>query len=48
VETLTLLAEELVSEVTVDAGIKARCETLSTELFSPKIAVNQIIRALLK
>ena len=45
-ETLTCLAEEMVSEITVDGGIKTRCETLSTEMFSPKIAVNQIIRSL--
>jgi len=44
--TLTVLAEELISEITVDVEIKTRCKTLSTELFSPKIAVNQIKLAL--
>ena len=48
VATLTLLAEELASEITVDLEIKARCQTLSIELFSPKIAVNQIMLALTK
>ena len=48
VETLTHLAEELVCEIAVDFEIKARCETLSTNMFSPKIAVNQIIHALSK
>ena len=48
VATLKLLAEELASEITVGVEIKARCQTLSTELFSPKIAVNQIMLALTK
>ena len=48
VATLTLLAEELVREINLDVEIKARCQTLSTELFSPKIAVNQIMLALTK
>ena len=46
VETLTNLAEELVCEINVDVEIKARCEALSTNMFSPKIAVDKIIRAL--
>ena len=45
---LKILAEELVSEITVDKEIKARCKALSSELFSTKIAVNQIIKALTK
>ena len=48
VATLTLLAEELVREITLDVEIKARCQALSTELFSPRIAVNQIMHALTK
>ena len=48
VATLKLLAEELASEITVGVEIKARCQTLSTELFSPKIAVNQIMLGLTK
>ena len=48
VKELTLLAEELVREIAADGEIQARCQALSSELFSPKIAVNQIINALRK
>jgi glycosyltransferase involved in cell wall biosynthesis len=48
VETLTYLAEELLNEITSDDEIKTRCKSLSADLFSPKIAVNQIICALSK
>ncbi|MDC0188383.1 glycosyltransferase family 4 protein [bacterium] len=45
-ETLLRLAEELLRDIAVDVKIKARCQMLSTNMFSPKTAVNQIIHAL--
>ena len=45
-ETLLRLAEELIRDIEVDVEIKVRCQMLSTNMFSPKTAVNQIIHAL--
>ncbi|TLU82014.1 MAG: glycosyltransferase family 4 protein [Chlorobium sp.] len=45
-ETLLQQAEELLNTITVDSEISSRCKSLSARLFSPKVAVNQIISAL--
>ena len=39
-------AEELIDAITVDPEISFRCKSLSARLFSPEVAVNQIIFAL--
>jgi len=46
VQTLMHLAEQLVNALTTDIGMSARCKVLSSRLFSPEVAVRQIIAAL--
>lgn len=46
VETLERLANSLLAEIASDVGMAPRCRALSTRIFSPKIAVNQIAAAL--
>ncbi len=46
VDTLQRQAEELINAIAVDPEISSRCKSLSARLFSPEIAVNQIISAL--
>ena len=46
VVTLQLQAEELIDALAVDPEISSRCKSLSARLFSPEVAVNQIISAL--
>jgi len=46
VVTLQRQAEELIDALAVDPEISSRCKSLSARLFSPEVAVNQIISAL--
>ncbi|MBK5206267.1 MAG: hypothetical protein JJD98_12930 [Polaromonas sp.] len=46
VDTLRVLAEQLVDEMKTDVEIQARCKSLSARLFSPEAAVKQIVQAL--
>lgn len=46
VETLSVLAESLVAELNDVESIGERCKKLAKELFSPEIAVKQIVAAL--
>ena len=46
VDTLKCLAEDLLKDLSVDVGMRSRCLELSKKMFSPRIAVNQIVRAL--
>jgi len=48
VESLQRLAEALVNELKLDHAYPARCQTLSSRLFSAPIAAAQIHRALLR
>ncbi len=44
--TLAELAQALVAEIAGDADIGARCKALSKRVFSPEVAVKQIVAAL--
>jgi glycosyltransferase involved in cell wall biosynthesis len=46
VDTLQRLAEELLVEISSNSNISIRCRALSDKLFSPEVAVKQIIEAL--
>ena len=46
VKKLKCLAEDLLKDISVDLGMRSRCLALSKKMFSPDIAVNQIVRAL--
>lgn len=46
VDTLRVLAEQLVDEMKTDVEIQARCKSLSARLFSPEAAVKQVVQAL--
>ncbi len=46
VDTLLHLAKDMVNAVSTDYGMKFRCKALAYRLFSPEIAVKQIISAL--
>jgi glycosyltransferase involved in cell wall biosynthesis len=46
VDTLRVLAEQLVDEMKTDVEIQARCKALSARLFSPEAAVKQVVQAL--
>jgi glycosyltransferase involved in cell wall biosynthesis len=46
IDTLQRMAEKLVDEVITEKGMSARCCALSAKLFSPEVAVKQIITAL--
>ncbi len=45
-QTLKLLAEDLIDNIGRDADLPARCKALSARLFSPQTAVRQIVAAL--
>jgi hypothetical protein len=44
--TLAELAQALVAEIAGDADIGARCKALAKRVFSPEVAVKQIVAAL--
>jgi len=44
--SLMQLAEALVDEIALNAEIKGRCKALAAKLFSPEMAVKQIVQAL--
>ncbi len=46
VDELARLAIDLIDSLAADEGIKIRCRTLYSELFSPETAVTQIVAAL--
>lgn len=46
VETLEVLAKELLQDLATDPGMAARCKALSARLFSPEAVVKQITAAL--
>ena len=46
VESLRSMAQDLVTDITQDEDFKNRCKTLAARLFSPEVAVKQIVEAL--
>lgn len=44
--SLAILAQDLVDEISMDTEIGARCRNLAEKLFSPQMAVRQIVRAI--
>ncbi len=46
VESLGSMAQAMVVDITRDAGFKNRCKALAARLFSPEVAVRQIVEAL--
>ncbi|HBP88411.1 MAG TPA: glycosyltransferase family 4 protein [Nitrospirales bacterium] len=46
VTLLESMAQSLVADITRDVGFKSRCKEMARRLFSPKVAVKQIVEAL--